>query len=90
LAASHPNAFLPALAWTLSSLANWLSELGQHEVALQRAQEATEIRHQLTAAHPDAFHPYLAESLSIMPDCLENLEQNRVRAQLFRSGEHSR
>lgn len=50
-------------AHALNNLANHLSDLGQREPALQAAQEAVDIRHQLADERPQAFRPDLAMSL---------------------------
>jgi tetratricopeptide (TPR) repeat protein len=63
LAAQHPDAFLPYLALSLSSLGAVLSEMGRWAEALEATQEAVDLYRRLAAQHPDAFRPYLAGSL---------------------------
>ena len=63
LAAEHSETFRPNLAMTLSSLANRLRTVGEHEAALATAQEAVELDRPLAAQRPDAFRPNLAWAL---------------------------
>jgi hypothetical protein len=44
LAASRPEAFLPALAMSLNNMGNKRGALGQHDAALASTQEAVEAR----------------------------------------------
>ena len=46
-----------------------LSEAGQREPALERAQEAVELYRELAVTQPDVFSLNLAGSLSVMADC---------------------
>jgi Tetratricopeptide repeat len=72
------------LARSLNNLANRLSELGQREQALERAQEAVQLYRELAATRPDAFRPDLARSLNNLAAMLSELgqrEQALERAQ---------
>jgi tetratricopeptide (TPR) repeat protein len=51
-------------AGRLTSLSNWLSDLGRREEALAAIEEAVTIRRELARARPDAFLPDLAMSLN--------------------------
>ncbi len=64
LAESRPDAFLPGLAASLSSLGVRFSGICRCEEALAASQEAVDIYRRLAEARPDAFLPDLAMSLN--------------------------
>jgi tetratricopeptide (TPR) repeat protein len=80
LAATRPNAFLPALVLSLNNAVAVLAELGRHEEALAPSQEAVDIRRRLAAISPDAFLPDLAVSLNSFGATLSNLGRREEAA----------
>jgi tetratricopeptide (TPR) repeat protein len=63
-ACRDPDAFKPALAMSLTNLANCLSELGRREEALKWAREAADLYRTLAYKDPRAFASELAGSLN--------------------------
>jgi tetratricopeptide (TPR) repeat protein len=83
LAQANPQAFLPDLAMSLTSLGNRLSELGRREEALAAAQEAVDIRRRLAQANPQAFLPDLAKSLNNLGDRLSEVKRSQEALEAY-------
>jgi len=65
LATARPEAFRPALAWSLSNLAWSLGDLGRREDALAASEEAVTIHREPAKARPDTFRSNLEQSLRV-------------------------
>ncbi len=59
---------------SLNNLAAMLSDLGQHEAACERAQEAVERYRQLAAQRPEVFQADLSLSLIVLALCTEHAD----------------
>ena len=64
LAQGNPDAYLPDLAVSLTSLGIILSKVGRRDDALAPTEEAVHIQRQLAQGNPDAYLPNLAVSLT--------------------------
>jgi tetratricopeptide (TPR) repeat protein len=58
-----PEAFLPDLAVSLDNFANILSDLGQHQHALEHTRRSVDLYRQLAGKRPEYFLPDLLISL---------------------------
>ena len=64
LAEASPQAYTPRLAASLNNLANYLSEVGERNEALEAVREAVELYRGLAESSPETYTPDLAASLN--------------------------
>ena len=76
LAGKQPEAFNPALGYSLTNLAIILGDLGRHAEGLAPAEEAVDHHRALARQQPDAFNRGLAGSLNNLANMLGGLGRN--------------
>ncbi len=86
MAQATPQAFLPDLAASLTSLGLRLADVGRREEALAAAQEATALYRELAQVNPQAFLPDLAGSLGMYGFVLLDLGRAQEAQEAFAEG----
>ena len=86
MAQATPQAFLPDLAASLTSLGLRLADVGRREKALAATQEAADLYRGLAEAAPQAFRPDLARSLGAHGMVLRGLQRHAEAADAFGEG----